>query len=216
VTRSDRWVGIDVRSDRLNAVGLRDASSSDAAGRKLVVDSVHRGGLEHSGLLAFCDGAVKVAVDAPGGPSHGAHAGDLSIAPKFRVGRCSEVPVAGWPAVSWVTPEDPALAPGWIRSGFELWSALESAGLQVIETFPAAVFHRLNGRRWPPSKSTPAGRHARRSLLAPLIDLPPDAEGWSHDDLDAAAAGLVAAVGSPALHACEHPDGSALWLLEAP
>jgi predicted nuclease with RNAse H fold len=168
-----------------------------------------------SGLAEFCRAAVSVAVDAPGGLSSGAHLGDLSLAPKFRTGRCSEVPMSGWPAVSWVTPQALEDAPGWMRTGFDIWRALEGTGVEVVETFPAACFHRLNGRRWPPRKSTPAGRAARLALLAERVELPPEAAtDWSHDDIDAAACALVAAAGRPLAHDCAAPDGSVMWVVE--
>ena len=180
----------------------------------------------------FCRPAARVAVDAPGGLSAGAHADDLSVAPKFRTGRCSEVPVPGWPAVPWVTPGAAGAGvagvagvaagaagaavglPGWMASGFEVWNLLSAQGTEAVETFPAGVFHRLNGGRWPPPKSSAAGRGRRFELLGLVVDLPPSAEDWGHDQLDAVAAGVVAGLGRPAPHRCPRPDGSVMWVLE--
>lgn len=166
-------------------------------------------------VAGFCRPAVRAGVDAPGGLSAGAHLADESVAPKFRRGRCSEVPVAGWPAVSWVTPSEPADVPGWMHTGFEVWRALEAEGVEAVETFPAACFHRINGGRWPPRKSTPRGRAARLALLAERLELPTDVDRtWTHDDIDAAACALVAAAGRPAHHQCPAPDGSVMWVID--
>jgi len=160
---------------------------------------------------AFCEGADRVAIDAPSGPSAGAHLADESVAPKFRSGRCSEIPVAGIPPVSWVTPMAGRPTPGWMGSGFELWAALREAGHEPVETFPAACYHLLNGRRWPPRKTLPAGLTRRVELLASAGLAVP--AGWGHDDLDAAVAAVVAARGRTLVHDCPAPDGSVLWLL---
>ena len=171
-----------------------------------------------SEAVIFCRGAARVAVDGPAAPSAGAHLSDGTVAPKFRAGRCSEVPAPGVAAVSWVTPIDAGAAAGWMRTSFAVWAALREAALEVVETYPAAAFHRLNGGRWPPSKSTAAGRAARLQILDRHLSGCDGPEGiadgapWGHDDIDAAVAALVAATGSPEPHSCPHPDGSALWL----
>jgi predicted nuclease with RNAse H fold len=110
-----------------------------------------------------------------------------------------------------------------MRTGFSVWADLLSAGPEVVETFPAACFHRLNGGRWPPPKSTPVGRAARVALLSSLVELPAaspvaspvasSVSGWSHDELDAVAGAVVVALGRPAGHVCAHPDGSVMWIL---
>lgn len=163
-------------------------------------------------LVRLCAGVKRVAVDAPGGPSQGSHSTDTAVAAKFRSGRCSEIPVRGVPAVPWVTPSKRSAAPAWMLTGFEVWEVLEGAGVEVVETFPAAGFHRLNGGRWPPPKGGPAGRSTRATLLRARMDLPDGADGWGHDYLDAAMAALVAATGCPLPHSCARPDGSSMWL----
>lgn len=213
-------VGFDVGARRLHGIRLErgrrglvvvdrlrtDRAADPAAAAAGVADGLV------AAAVAFGQGAARVAVDGPGGPSAGAHLGDDTVAPKFRSGRCSEIPVRGVPAVSWVTPIDAGAAPGWMRTSFALWAALVSTGRPVVETFPAAVFHRLNGGRWPPPKTTPAGRARRLELLGQVMTLPAGAGEWGHDDIDAAAAAYVAATGAPVAHACPTPDGSALWL----
>ncbi len=200
------YAGVDVGAGRLNAALIR------VEGGRCSFASALRGSLQE--VVGFCRSAARVAVDAPGGLSAGAHLDDLSVAPKFRTGRCSEIPVPGVPAVPWVTPSSVSDAPGWMRSGFEVWDGLGSAGLEAVEAFPAAFFHRRNGRRWPPPKSTAAGLSVRLTLLDGLVDVPPSATaGWTHDDVDALACAVVAALGGPAPHACDRPDGSAMWLL---
>lgn len=203
--RPDRAAGVDVGAGRVHAVALaRRAGRLEVTGR-------YEGGAT-SDLVRFCDGAGRVAVDAPGEPSRGAHREDMAVAAKFRGGRCSEIPVPGTPAVSWVTPPAGNPVPGWMLTGFEVWHRLRGAGLQAVETYPAAAYHRLNGGRWPPRKSTGPGRAARLALLRPYLHLPPEAAGWSHDTLDAAVAALVAATGAPLPHRCPEPDGSRMWL----
>ena len=164
-------------------------------------------------VLGFCRTAARVAVDAPGGPSRGAHLLDGAVAAKFRPGRCSEIPRPGVPAVPWVTPLTEEASPGWMRRGFAVWDGLRSIGVDTVETFPAAVFHGMNGRRWPPAKTTPAGRERRLTLLRRRLVLPAVAAVWGHDLIDATAAALVAASGRPQPHCCPVPDGSSLWLV---
>lgn len=200
-----RAAGLDVAAGRVH--GVRVAGS----GSRPRVTGVYAGG-PTADLLRFCAGARRVAVDAPGEPSRGAHDHDDGVAPKFRTGRCSEIPVAGIPAVSWVTPVQGGPTPDWMVTGFEVWRLLRAAGVEVVETYPAAAYHRLNGGRWPPRKSSRPGRAARLELLRSRMELPQGAGEWSHDTLDAAVAALVAAIGEPLPHTCPNPDGSSLWL----
>ncbi|MBV9661406.1 MAG: DUF429 domain-containing protein [Acidimicrobiales bacterium] len=205
-------VGIDVGARLVHAVALA-ASASDP----LVVTGLFTGPPGDRSLVAFCASAARIAVDAPSEPSAGAHLADSSVAPKFRPGRCSEIPVAGVPPVSWVTPRVGEPVAGWMAAGFSVWQDLREAGHETVETFPAAAYHRLNGGRWPPRKTGLAGRAARIALLACAgLVLPPDAgagPGWSHDQLDAAVAAVVALRGRPVPHHCPNPDGSSLWLV---
>jgi hypothetical protein len=208
-----------VGAGRLHAVRLR----SSGWGRLVYVDRL-RLGSDLAPLLAFCEGTARIAIDAPSGFSAGAHLYDQTVAPKFRGGRCSEIPVPGVPAVPWITPCAGEPVPAWMAFGFEVWRTLQPAfgpsgplgSSGLVETFPAACFHQLNGGRWPPRKTLFGGRAARVGLLASAgLSLPAPPGSWSHDDLDAAAAALVAAVGRPLPHECPAPDGSSLWLLPA-
>ncbi len=209
---SPLYAGVDVGQRRVHAAVVRLDG-----GRCSVVSRYSGPSCGEGDLVVFCSPARRVAVDAPGGLSAGAHLGDLSVAPKFRMGRCSEIPVPGVPAVPWVTPPSWPEAPGWMRTGFAVWAALASVGLEVVETFPAGFFHRLNGSRWPPPKTSAAGRSERLSLLQGLVELPSGAlSQWGHDDIDALACAVVAAVGAPAPHLCDRPDGSVMWLWPAP
>ena len=208
------YAGVDVGAERVHAALLR------CDGGRLSFVSRYAGAA--AGVGDFCRRAARVAVDSPGGLSSGAHVDDLTVAPKFRVGRCSEIPIAGVPAVSWVTPLSASDAPEWMRTGFSVWADLRTTGAEVVETFPAACFHRLNGGRWPPRKSTQVGRAARVALISSLVELPAasaaassvsSVSDWGHDELDAVAGAVVAAVGRPAGHVCPHPDGSVMWIL---
>ena len=137
-------------------------------------------------VVELCADAAAIAIDAPSDPATGrVHRGEHS--PKFAVARCNEI-AAGeqlgiW--VPWVTPTLDA-APPWMRTGFAVWDALRAAGHAPVEVFPAGCFWLANGRRWPPKKSTPDGRAARRDLLGLDADL------RTHDELDAAMAAVVA------------------------
>jgi predicted nuclease with RNAse H fold len=204
--------GVDVGAGRVDAALIR----RDGRGCSFV--SMFRG--LPAEVASFVGPARRVAIDAPGGLSAGAHLGDSSVAPKFRSGRCSEIPVAGVPAVPWVTPASVPEAPGWMLTGFAVWAALPAlgpgpGGVEVVETFPAACFHRLNGGSWPPRKTAPAGRSARLALLSMKVELPAECSTWGHDQIDAVACALVAAIGRPAAHECPWPDGSVMWVVEA-
>lgn len=200
------FAGIDVGAGRVDVALVERVDGSRLGFRSLATGPVGE-------LTGLCGRAVRVGVDAPGGPSAGAHVGDLAVAAKFRSGRCSEIPVAGVPPVPWVTPGAASEAPGWMLTGFDVCRALTSSGLEVVETFPAAAFHRLNGGRWPPRKTTPAGRSRRLELLSEAVVLPAGSSDWTHDQVDAVACAVVAAAGRPAPHRCDRPDGSVMWVL---
>ena len=159
--------------------------------------------------VAMCAGATAIAIDAPSDPASGrVHTGDHS--PKFAVARCNEI-AAGeqlgiW--VPWVTPTRDA-APSWMLAGFALWQALRTAGHEPVEVYPAGCFWLLNGRRWPPKKSTPEGRAARAALLGLPI------ERFSHDEIDAVMAAVVARGPSHVIgHDDPACDGSRLAVLD--
>ena len=205
------YAGVDVGENRANAVLLL---SDDGPSRRLELVDRYEG--NPAGVVEFCRPASRVAVDAPGGLSAGAHLKDMTVAPKFRSGRCSEIPVPGTPAVPWVTPMRLGDCPGWMRTGFEIWFGLRASGAMVAETFPAAAFYLLNGNRWPPKKTTSTGRSARLRLLARLIEFSLSrTQGCSHDYIDAVACGAIVALGEPRHHTCSNPDGSVIWELKA-
>jgi predicted nuclease with RNAse H fold len=203
------FVGVDVGARALHAVAV-DGSCAvlDAA----IFDACHL-----DALAAWAADATVVAIDAPDGPSIGAHASDPSVAPKFRVGRCGEVALGRqrgyW--VSWATPRDPA--PGsWIDVGIRAHAALPA----TIEVFPHAGFRELAGGAPLTRKTTAAGRRARAGLLRAAGLSARDMESWSHDTLDAALAAVVALdrgmnraqrVGCAEGEPCGQ-DGSAIWL----
>lgn len=158
-------------------------------------------------VVAACDGATAIAIDAPSDPATGrVHAGTRSA--KFAAARCNEI-AAGEQLGVWVPWVTPVLeeCPPWMRTGFALWGALRAASHEPIEVYPAGCFWLLNGRRWPPRKQTPEGRSARLALLGLGVDL------TSHDHIDALMAAVVArgprrAVG----HDDPACDGSTMWV----
>jgi hypothetical protein len=173
-------------------------------------------------LVRWAGGAAVAAIDAPDGPSVGAHATDAEVAPKFRAGRCGEVALGRrrgyW--VSWVTPAEPA--PGsWMDVGIRAHAALRTdGGVETIEVFPHAGFRELAGGARLERKTTAAGVHRRAALLRANGLVEAALETWSHDALDAALAALVALqrtegravrVGCPDDTRCGR-DGSAIWL----
>ena len=136
-----------------------------------------------------CVGSAALAVDAPSEPATG-RVHDGARSPKFATARCNEI-AAGeqlgvW--VPWVTPELDE-CPGWMRTGFALWDALRAAGIEPVEVYPAGSFWLLNGRRWPPKKSSADGRSARLALLEPFVG---SLDLTSHDHIDAVMAAVVA------------------------
>ena len=191
--RASPAVGIDLGATRIHVAVLDDAV------RVFTTTDVDE-------VVAACAGVERIAIDAPSEPATGrVHAGTHS--PKFAVARCNEI-AAGeqlgvW--VPWVTPTFEA-APGWMRTGFAVWAALRDAGHEPIEVYPAGCFWLLNGRRWPPKKSTREGRAARRALLSVAID------SDSHDHIDATMAAVVARGPSVEItHAEPGCDGSTIW-----
>jgi predicted nuclease with RNAse H fold len=156
----------------------------------------------------------RVAVDAPSALSTAPHREDRSLAPKFRVARCGEVAlgrdVGVW--VPWVSPAVDAVdVAGWIVVGLAVFAALAHAGVEVVESFPHAVFRALAGGARVPAKSTPDGLARRVELLRAAGVEDASLPLWGHDGLDAAACALVAAAPSARPITCGH-DGSAIWL----
>jgi predicted nuclease with RNAse H fold len=192
-----RFVGIDLGATRIHVARL-DGDRVDVG----VTTEIGQ-------VVEWSVDATAIAIDAPSDPATGrVHAGAHSK--KFAVARCNEI-AAGeqlgiW--VPWVTPVL-ADAPGWMRTGFAVWAALRAAGHEPVEVYPAGCFWLLNGRRWPPKKSTPQGRAARRALLGLDAVLP------THDHIDAAMAAVVAR-GPYRLVGHDEPgcDGSRLAVLE--
>lgn len=204
---SGAGVGIDVGASRVHLVALRRGEV--VAAEVLAADDV-------AGVLQIVQsvGAGRVAVDAPSALSSLAHAGDETLAPKFRAARCGEIALgreAGvW--VPWVSP--PAGAgeiAGWITVGLSLFAALAGAGIEAVETYPHAVFRALAGGARIPGKSTPEGRRRRVELLRSAGIVEVTLPLWDHDGLDAGAAALVAASPEPRVLTCGH-DGSSIWL----
>lgn len=132
--------------------------------------------------------------------------------PKFAAARCNEI-AAGEELGIWVPWVTPVLdeCPGWMRTGFRLWDALRVAGHAPMEVYPAGCFWLLNDRRWPPRKTTPAGRAARLALLEPFVGT---LALTSHDHVDAVMAAVVARGPHRALaHTDAGCDGSSLFVL---
>jgi hypothetical protein len=186
-----RFVGIDLGARALHVVTLTDAD----AGRRLAVhDAQVLTPDALDGLADLAAGATAIAIDAPAGPSVGAHVDDAGLAPKFRTARCGEIALGRqahiW--VPWPTPIAPADAPGWMQVGFAAWAVCRAHGPEPLEVYPAGAFRVLAGGRVAP-KSTPAGLDARRALLTRVVTPPPGFAMWSHDGLDAMVAALTAA-----------------------
>jgi len=168
---------------------------------------------EPGAVLSLLGEAQGVAVDSPGAWSTAPHAGDETIAPKFRLGRCGEIALGReygiW--VPWSTPPEPA--PGtWMAAGIELFAALRAAGHDPVEAYPYGGFRLLAGGRLP-KKTTPEGRAARAGLLR-AAGVEVDGLEKSHDFLDAALVALVAhqrAQGTARVATCGH-DQSSIWL----
>jgi predicted nuclease with RNAse H fold len=203
------YVGVDVGARALHAVAV---DGSLAVLDVAILDARHL-----QALVVWAEGATIAAIDAPDGPSAGAHAGDVGVAPKFRTGRCGEVALGRkrgyW--VSWVTPVQPE-PDSWIDVGIRAHAALQ----ETIEVYPHAGFRELAGGATLPKKATVAGRLARAALLRAAGLRSGDLDRWSHDALDAGLAAVVAlhhAQGRAQRVACSPDeacgqDGSAIWL----
>lgn len=103
----------------------------------------------------------------------------------------------------YLSPAADELPPAWIAAGFALFAGLRALGLRLptgagdhdaslLEVYPFAAFVTLLGAV-PPPKSSGAGLAVRRDVLLSqgLLGLPAEA---SHDEYDAVAAALTAAI----------------------
>ena len=199
------WVGVDVGSRRLHAVALD-------SGCQVVWAEVVQAA-EAGAVLELVAGTQGVAVDSPGAWSTAPHAGDETVARKFRLGRCSEIALGReygiW--VPWSTPPEPA--PGtWMATGVDLFASLRAAGHDPVEAYPYGGFRLLAGGPLP-KKTTAQGRAARAQLLR-SVGVEVDGLEKSHDFLDAALVALVArqrSLGTARVATCGH-DQSGIWL----
>src|ERR1051325_5551361 len=128
-TLSQMWAGVDVGARRLPALVLDRRCRIRGAE---VVDAAELWALEE--LVKDVKG---VAVDSPGAWSTSPHAGDETVARKFRLGRCSEIALGReygiW--VPWATPPEPE--PGtWMATGIALFDVLRTAGHDPVEAYP--------------------------------------------------------------------------------
>ncbi|WP_022929302.1 DUF429 domain-containing protein [Patulibacter americanus] len=206
-------VGIDVGAARVHGVRL-DPGCRLVDARDFAADDLEA-------VVAWAGGAGVAAIDGPDAASVGAHAGDTTLAPKFRAARTGEVALGRhhglW--VSWATP--PALpAGGWMAVAAALHHALSAAGAETLEVYPHGAFRELAGGAHLPSKRTGDGRARRAELLSAEIAGADRLAARSHDALDAAAAAVVAADrrAGHAVAAGPRPgdppgdDGSRIWL----
>jgi predicted nuclease with RNAse H fold len=199
------WAGVDVGARRVHTVVI------DGRGRVVRAEVVDA--CEPAAVLHLLREAQGVAVDSPGAWSTAPHAGDETVARKFRLGRCGEIALGReygiW--VPWSTPPEPA--PGtWMATGIALFDALRAAGHDPIEAYPYGGFRLLAGGRLP-KKTTPEGRAARAELLH-SAGVEVNGLEKSHDFLDAALVALVArqrSLGTARVATCGH-DQSGIWL----
>jgi predicted nuclease with RNAse H fold len=200
-------VGIDVGADRLHCVTV------DADLR--VIHSVIFNAAELGELVAWLPDTATVAIDAPAELSTAFHADDEQLSPKFRRARCAEIALGRefgcW--VPWVTPEA-APEHGWMATGFALYAALRTAGVEPIEVFPYGAYRELVRPARLPRKQTAAGIQARVAALRALGVEERTLPAWSHDSLDAFVGAVVARdhrAGTARRATCAH-DRSAIWL----
>lgn len=199
------WVGVDVGKRRFHMVVIN--------ARRRIVGAEVIPATDLSVALGFVADARGVAVDSPGAWSTAPHAGDETVAPKFRLGRCSEIALGRqygiW--VPWSTPPEPD--PGtWMATGIGLFDALRNEGHDPVEAYPYGGFRVLAGQRLP-KKTTPDGRAARAILLR-SAGVEVNGLEKSHDFLDAALVALVArqrSLGTARVATCGH-DRSGIWL----
>jgi predicted nuclease with RNAse H fold len=209
---SRRFVGIDVGARVLHCAAL-DVDGS-------IVDHATLPPADGAGVARWCGDAAVVAIDAPETPSTAPHSDDVELAPKFRMARCGEIELGrrhgSW--VSWVPPLEPPF-PAWVEAGFRAYEALrDPEAPELLEVYPFAGFRALAGGGRPAKKQTERGREERAALLRSAGVAGVDLAAWSHHDLDALLAAVVArdrGRGSAERVSCGH-DGSAIWLPAAP
>jgi predicted nuclease with RNAse H fold len=199
------WAGVDVGARRIHVVVIDDRSRVASADVVAALDTDRL-----RGLLGRIDG---VAVDSPGAWSTAPHAGDESVAPKFRLGRCGEIALGReygiW--VPWSTPPEPQVGT-WMATGIEVFGLLRGEGHDPVEAYPYGGFRLLAGSRLP-KKTTSEGRTVRAALLR-SAGVEVDGLERSHDFLDAALVALVArqrSLGTARVATCGH-DQSGIWL----
>lgn len=199
------WAGVDVGARRLHVVVLDGGSRVARAEVVAAADIVT--------LLDLMAGVESVAVDSPGAWSTSPHAGDETVARKFRLGRCSEIALGReygiW--VPWSTPPEPQ--PGtWMAIGIGVFDTLRAAGYDPVEAYPYGGFRVLAGARLP-KKTSAEGRAVRAGLLR-RAGVEVNGLENSHDFLDATLVAIVArdrATGTARVATCGH-DQSGIWL----
>jgi predicted nuclease with RNAse H fold len=199
------WVGVDVGARQFHVVVINGRYEIRRAEVVPVLELAH--------LVRMLRRAKAVVIDSPGAWSTAPHAGDETVAAKFRLGRCSEIDLGRrfgiW--VPWSTPPEPA--PGtWMASGIALFDALRAEGHDPVEGFPYGGFRVLAGGRLP-KKTTAEGRVARAALLR-SAGVEVNGLERSHDFIDAALVALVArqrSLGTAQVATCGH-DQSGIWL----
>jgi predicted nuclease with RNAse H fold len=205
-------LGVDVGAERLHLVGL------SAAGTLTTAEVVAAGDLERFDMLVGTlpiDGVV--AVDGPAGPSVGAYANDMTVAPKFRHARGCEVELGRQRRI-WVSfATGPGPLTGWMLVAQLLHERVLRGGRRALETYPHGIYTTLCGGR-PPKKTTAAGVTERVRLLEQSGFNNPTLPMWSHDGLDAAAAAVVAlhAYRGTAEAVLSELDGTSIWLPPQP
>ncbi|WP_165491979.1 DUF429 domain-containing protein [Egibacter rhizosphaerae] len=180
--REPRWLGIDVGGRRK---GFHVAELHPSG--RLAFASV-RGPRVVSDLADFAQAArpAWVAIDAPAAwapPEEVSRACERSFA---RAGICG---IRFTPSAA-VAAARADRYYEWIEHGLELWAALRTRGVPVIECFPTASWTRWHGPRGPRSRAQ--WSRAALAQLAAGLDLQ-GAESATNQDLrDAAAAALTA------------------------
>lgn len=187
-----RYLGVDITDRYSDSARPMDVCGLEIRGGKLIPHFwtwcwTPPGLIDVSGLLPEIAAAVAVMLDGPQGLArvgHGIRACEKALA---AAGKTADV-------------RPPASQPygGFIASSLDLFAAFHTAKLflapgmptRLYEVYPAAIWTRLARRL--PNKRRSTGRQARGAILKTLgVDLPDTA--FTHDELDACAAALLAA-----------------------